>query len=197
MKTCEKWIREASEMSYINTARKFWTTRTTTSGKEHNIVNTNDDADTPHFDDRVAHHNMHWACTHSLTVLDHTHFLGSSWVLHLSPHLHGHPHGLFLFDSTYSTFYFPAFLLSAFLFPFFHVSDERQPKLNKKLMENLHNSANNGCGDTCDVLYLPTENTASFPHPCNVLTSFRPWFIVSNNIAWAFQGAYFCRHAKQ
>ena len=54
-----------------------------------NNVNTNDNVDTPHFDDRVAHHNMHWACTHSFTVLDHhTHIHGSSWVLHLSPHLH-------------------------------------------------------------------------------------------------------------
>ena len=56
---------------------------------KHNNVNTNDDVDTSHFDDRVAHHNMHWACTHSFTVLDHhTHIHGSSWVLHLSPHLH-------------------------------------------------------------------------------------------------------------
>ena len=27
--------------------------------RKHDNVNTNDDVDTPHFDDRVAHHNMH------------------------------------------------------------------------------------------------------------------------------------------
>ena len=64
---------------------------------------------------------------------------------------------LSLFDSTYSTLFFPAFLLSVFLFPFFHLSDEQQPELNKKIMENLCDSANNGCEGTYDVLYhLPT-----------------------------------------
>ena len=64
---------------------------------------------------------------------------------------------MFLFDSTYSTLYFPAFLLSFFLFPFFHLSDEQQPELDKKNMENLRNPANNGGGEgTDDVLYLPT-----------------------------------------
>ena len=61
-----------------------------------------------------------------------------------------------LFDSTYSTLYFSAFLLSVFLFPFFHLSDEQQPELNKKIMENLCDSANNGGEGTYDVLYLPT-----------------------------------------
>ena len=60
---------------------------------------------------------------------------------------------LSLFDSTYSTLYFPAFLLSVFLFPFFHLSDEQQPELNKKFMENLCDSATKGCEDTNDVLY--------------------------------------------
>ena len=67
-----------------------------------------------------------------------------------------HVSGCFLFDSTYSTFYFPAFLLSFFLFPFFHLSDEQQPELNKKDMENLCDSATNGGEDTYDVFYLPT-----------------------------------------
>ena len=31
-----------------------------------------------------------------------------------------------------------------------------QRRANKKFMENLHNSANNGCEDTYDFLYLPT-----------------------------------------
>ena len=55
-----------------------------------------------------------------------------------------------------STLYFPAFLLSVFLFPFFHLSDEQQPELNKKIMESLCDSANNGGEDTYDFLYLPT-----------------------------------------
>ena len=68
---------------------------------------------------------------------------------------------LSLFDSTYSTLYFSAFLLSVFLFPFFHLSDEQQPELNKKFMENLHNSANNGGEGTYDVLHLPTKSVRS------------------------------------
>ena len=50
----------------------------------------------------------------------------------------------------------PAFFLSVFLFPFFHVSDEQQPELNKKIMENQCDSANNGCEDTNDVFYFTT-----------------------------------------
>ena len=60
---------------------------------------------------------------------------------------------LFLFDSTYSTLYFSAFLLSV---PFFHLSDEQQPELYKKDMENLCDSANKGGEGTYDVLHLPT-----------------------------------------
>ena len=59
-----------------------------------------------------------------------------------------------------STLYFPAFLLSVFLFPFFHLSDEQQPELNKKIMENLCDSANNGGEGTYDVLYLTTRYEA-------------------------------------
>ena len=76
-----------------------------------------------------------------------------------------HPCGRCLFDSTYSTFYFPAFLLSVFLFPFFHLSDEQQPELNKKIMENLRHSAANGSEDTYDVLYLPTESDTHTSNP--------------------------------
>ena len=66
---------------------------------------------------------------------------------------------LSLFDSTYSTLYFPAFLLSVFLFPFFHLSDEQQPELNKKDMENLRHSAANEGEDTYDV-FIPTKRAA-------------------------------------
>ena len=43
-----------------------------------------------------------------------------------------------------------------FLFPFFHLTDEQQPELNEKIMENLCDSANNGGEGTYDVLYLST-----------------------------------------
>ena len=52
--------------------------------------------------------------------------------------------------------YFSGFLLSFFLFTFFHLSDEQQPELNKKIMENLRYSATNGGEGTYDVLYLST-----------------------------------------
>ena len=55
-----------------------------------------------------------------------------------------------------ATLYFLAFLLSVFLFPFFHLSVEQQPELNKKIMENLCDSATDGGEGTYDVLYLPT-----------------------------------------
>ena len=77
-------------------------------------------------------------------------------VHHSTPYLSLSPCGCCLFDLILSTFYFPAFLLSIFLFPFFHLSDEQQPELNKKFMENLCDSANNGGEGTYDVLYLPT-----------------------------------------
>ena len=73
----------------------------------------------------------------------------------LSLHHHGHPRERSLFTLILSTFYFPAFLLSVFLFPFFHLSDEQQPELNKKIMENLCDSATSGGEGTYDVLYLP------------------------------------------
>ena len=73
-------------------------------------------------------------------------------------HHHGHPCGCCLVDLTFS-FYLFAFLLSVFLFSFFHLSDEQQPGLNKKIMENLCDSATNGGEGTYDVLYLSTFST--------------------------------------
>ena len=104
-------------------------------------------------------------CTHARTVspslVIHTHI----W-LKFEPcphsthdHHHGHPCGCCLFDLT-SSFYLFAFLLSVFLSLFFHLSDEQQPELNKKIMENLCDSANNGGEGTYDVLYLPTGSAA-------------------------------------
>ena len=102
-----------------------------------------------------AHHERAQSC--SLCTFHHTHI----W-LKFEPcphsthgHHHGHPCGCCLFDLT-SSFYFFAFLLSVFLFPFFHLSDEQQPELNKKIMESLCDSATNGCEGTYDVLYIPT-----------------------------------------
>ena len=80
-----------------------------------------------------------------------------SCTFHPSP-FHPGVRWLFLFDSTCSTLYFSAFLLSV---PFFHLIDEQQPELHKKNMENLCDSANNGGEGTYDVLYLPTS---SRPH---------------------------------
>ena len=72
-----------------------------------------------------------------------------------------------------STLYFSAFLLSVFFFSFFHFSDEQQPELNKKIMENLCDSATNGCEGTYDVLYLPTVRKPSFmlmdPHIVTIM----------------------------
>ena len=73
----------------------------------------------------------------------------------LSLHHHGHPCGCFLF-TLISSFYLFTFFLSIFLFPFFNLSDEQQPELNQKIMENLRYSATNGGEGTYDVLYLPT-----------------------------------------
>ena len=69
----------------------------------------------------------------------------------LSLHHHGHPCGCCLFTLT-SFFYLFTFLLSAFFFPFFHLSDEQQLELNKKIMENLCDSANNGGEGTNDLI---------------------------------------------
>ena len=85
----------------------------------------------------------------------HTHIGSSLALARTSFHLLGHPRERSLFTLILSTLYFLAFLLSVFLFPFFHLSDEQQPELNKKIMENLCDSATNGGEGTYDVLYLP------------------------------------------
>ena len=48
-------------MNYSITTRKInWNDAyNNKQDRKHNNVNTNDDVDTLHFDDRVAHHNMH------------------------------------------------------------------------------------------------------------------------------------------
>ena len=129
-------------------------------------VNTNDDADDKHIlhiNDCVALHNTHKYIPLSARMHARLHFLwssiltfGSSWVLlllHL--HHHGHPCGC-LFDLTSSLNLF-AFLQSIFLFPFFHLSDEQRPELNEKIMDNLCDSATNGCQGTYDVRHFTTS----------------------------------------
>ena len=89
-------------------------------------------------------------------ISSHSHWLKFEPCPHFT---HGHPHVIHvcdLFTLTYSTLYFPAFLLSFFLSPFFYLSDEQQPELSQKIMENLYYSATNGGEGTNDVLYLPT-----------------------------------------
>ena len=98
---------------------------------------------------------------HVVLFLAHFITLTSALKFEPCPHsTHGHPHAIHVCDlfTLNSTFYFPAFLLSVFLFPFFHLSDEQQPELNKKIMENLCDSANNGGEGTYDVLYLTTTS---------------------------------------
>ena len=122
-------------------------------------MNTNDDADDKH---TIAWRfttltSTSTECTHarivSPSLIIHTHIGSSSSFVRTSSTCR--PCERYLFDLT-SSFYLLAFLLSIFLFPFFHLSDEQQPELNKKIMENLCDSANNGSEGTYDVLYLPT-----------------------------------------
>ena len=47
-------------------------------------------------------------------------------------------------------------LLSVFFFPLFHLSDEQQPELNKKTLENVCDPATNGGDGTYDVFCLST-----------------------------------------
>ena len=116
----------------------------------------NDDGDnnaTAHFTDCVAVHN--WACARSPVpcTLHHT-YIGSSSLRLVTPI--SMPFTWVVVSLWLNLLHFSAFLLSVFLFPFFHLSDEQQPELNKKIMENLCDSANNGGEGTYDVLYLPT-----------------------------------------
>ena len=93
----------------------------------------------------------------SLHISSHSHWLKFEPCPHsIHDHHHRHPCGCCLFTLT-SSFHFFAFLLSVFLFPFFHLSDEQQPEFNKKIMENLCDSANNGSEGTHNVLYFTTS----------------------------------------
>ena len=93
--------------------------------------------------------NSSTECTQCLTCLVrfiHTH-IGWSLALtsHPSPRLRG-----CLSLTRPTPLYFSAFLLSVFLFTFFHLNDE--PELCKKIMESLCDSADNGGEGTYDVL---------------------------------------------
>ena len=165
---CEKWLRWKSGMNWYSiTGRKIGTTRTTTSGTESTKTWTPMTTLTtgPQSKSTTAWRFTTCTSTNSSTERAHVvlflaHFitltLAQVWVLHLSHPSPCHTRewlSLWL-DLLHSLL--PAFLLSVFLFPFYHLSDEQQPKLNKKFMENLHNSANNGGEDTYDFFYLHT-----------------------------------------
>ena len=179
---CEKWLRETSEMNnYSITTRRIkttiWKSKIVQVDRKLNETDAHDDGDddaTPHVTACVAlhiehtHKYIHWErASWARTVLFFVHVHSHSHWLKFEPcphsthdHHHGHPCGCCPFDLT-SSFYLFAFLLSSFLFPFFHLSDEQQPELNKKIMENLRYSATNGGEGTCDVLYLPTPSKSS------------------------------------
>ena len=99
-----------------------------------------------------AHHELAQFC--SLHISSHSHWLKFEPCPHST---HGHPHVIHVCDlfTLNSILHFSAFFLSFFLFPFFHLSDEQQPELNEKIMENLRCSATNGGEGTYDILYLP------------------------------------------
>ena len=133
--------------------------------KKLNNTDANDNGDnaTAHFTACVAPHN--WACARKpvpCTFSSHSHLAQVRASSALWLHHHGHPCGCYLFDLT-SSFYLFTFLLSVFLFPFFHLSDEQQPGLNKKIMENLRHFAANGGEDTYDVFYLSIFSAPSLP----------------------------------
>ena len=149
---------------YSITTRKIGTTFTTTSGTESTTMWT---PMTTLTTGRHSTSTIAWrftTCTSTerarvvlfLVQFIHTHIGSTSSLVRTSPHHHGHPRERSLFTLILSALYFPAFLLSVFLFSFFLLSDEQQPELNQKIMENLRYSATNGCEGTYDVLYLPT-----------------------------------------
>ena len=136
--------------------------------------------------------------SHSLLFLAHFITLTLAQVRALSAlslHHHGHPCGC-LFTLILSAFYFPAFLPSFFLFPFFHHSEEQQPELNQKIMEYLCYSATNGGEDTYDVLYLPTESTRPRLEGAGHKTSSRSYHWKKGRILWLitvlFTNSFLC-----
>ena len=151
-----------------------------------NDTDANDDGEdtaTAHFTACVALHN--WArarspvpCTFITLTLAQVesclHFTPSPWS----------STWLSLFDSTYSTLYFSTFLLSVFFFPFFHLSDEQQPEVNKKIMENLCDSTNKGVRAPttsstsphiacCDGRTRKGKTCVTIPHPYTALRALR------------------------
>ena len=115
---------------------------------KHEDMNTYDDVDnwtTQHINNCVGLHNVH---IHSSTERAHV-------VSHLALHISLHSHWLkfeFCPHFTSST-WSPIWLFSLHVDPLHFIlpslppvclSDEQQPELNNKFMENLHNSAHNG-----------------------------------------------------
>ena len=109
---CEKWLRVKSWMNWYS----ITTRRIRTTMWKSKIV-------------QVHWERASWACSLVPCTFHHTHIGSSSSLVRTftHDHLHGHPRERFLFDLI-SSFYLFAFLLSVFLFPFFHLSDEQQPR---------------------------------------------------------------------
>ena len=118
-----------------------------------------------------AHHERAQSCF--LCTFHHTH-IGSSSSLVRTP-LTTMAIDVVVVSSTWlPPFHLFAFLLSVFLFSLFHLSDEQQPELNKKIIENLCDSATDGGEGTCDVLYLHRlAHVPIFPLSCDRPSKYR------------------------
>ena len=68
------------------------------------------------------------------------------------------PHLIYISLTRLTLLYTSQLSSCPFLSPFFHLSDEQQPELNQRIMENLRYSATNGGEDTYDVPHLPTDH---------------------------------------
>ena len=64
--------------------------------------------------------------------------------------------------------------MSFFLSPFFYLSDEQQPELSQKIMENLWNSANKSEGTLRRPLPLHTNDTAEMTAMIEALSFLGP-----------------------
>ena len=169
---CEKWLRVKSGMNC--TTRRIrttmWKSKIVQVNRKPNETSANDygdDGATPHFTACVAlhiehtHEYIHWErASWARTVLF---FVYTSSILTLAQvrafsALHSRPSSslsMWLLSLLLDFLFLPLrFPRVPFLCPFFHLSDEQQPE--KKIMENLCDTATNGGEGTYDVGYLPT-----------------------------------------
>ena len=173
-----------SEMNYSITRRRIRTEKLSDTDANDN----GDNNATVHFTACVALHN--WACARSLvpcTFSTHSHLAQVRALSAFSLHHHGHPCGCYLFDLT-SSFYLFTFLLSDFLSPFFHLSDEQQPELNKKIMgKPAPLRGKRGWGHPRRLLLL--HNSLSFGFPLSFF--FFYYFLLSHTLFSKIQNSVF------